>query len=133
VSAAKIGGLVTASAIWLDRTEARLFRFPKEKNSRERFRATHTEHHTHRPDALDQQREEKVLFELIAQKLKGEAAILIFGPGVAKYHFRNYLNEQHPLTARKVVACQAMDHPTDRQIETFAERYLWAQVPNVVG
>lgn len=117
-----------AAAIWLDRTEGKIFHFPRETRNDEIVRASHVDHHTHALDSLDRKREERKLFETLAQKLKDAEDILIFGPGMAKHHFQNYLQEQHPLQAKKIRLCQAMDHPTENQIVAIADRFLRAHL-----
>jgi stalled ribosome rescue protein Dom34 len=113
-----------ATAIWLDRTQAKIFHFPRNSRKDEIVRASHVEHHTHQRDALDIKREERALYELLANKLKDAEDILIFGPGVAKHHFQNYLVEQHPAQSRKIRLCQTMDHPTEKQIVAAADTFF---------
>ncbi len=117
-----------ATAIWLDRIQAKIFHFPRKTRDDEIVKASHVDHHTHAIDSLDRKREERKLFETVAQKLKDAEDILIFGPGVAKHHFQNYLQEQHPMQARKVRICQAMDHPTEKQLVAFVDAFLRTHV-----
>lgn len=115
-----------ATAIWLDRVQAKIFYFPRNHRNDEIVRASHVEHHTHERDSLDLKREERKLFENVAKKLKDAEDILIFGPGVAKHHFQTYLVEQHPMEARKIRICQSMDHPTEKQLVAFVDSFLRA-------
>lgn len=112
------------SAVWLDRTEAQIAHFPRTK--REDFKPLSVVNHS-RPGAHDPKLSERELFQKIAQELMGSSDILILGPGVAKYHFRNYLMEQYPKLARKIGFFQTMDSPSDRHLQAFVERYLWSK------
>lgn len=123
---------MTATAVWLDRTQAKLAHYPR-KPEPDRFAALSTEHHSHGPDPLDAKREEKRMFALVAESLRHSSDILILGPGVAKHHFRNYLQEQHPMIARRVGLFQAMDLPSDAELQTFVERYLLEKMKTAGG
>jgi len=112
------------SAVWLDRKQARISHYPREFKGSV-FRALHTE--SHPANSISLTRDDAMLYELVAQRLKASADILILGPGVAKYHFRNFLQEHHPLEAKKVVLFQAMDQPSEKQLQSFVERFLWAR------
>lgn len=120
------------TAVWLDRTQAKIAHYPRELGDGH-FQALHTDHHSHRLDSLDIKREEKMMFEFLAERLKESAEILILGPGVAKYHFKNFLNEQHPREAKKVVLFQAMDYPTENQLQAFVENFIQGKRPSASG
>ncbi len=110
--------------IWIDREHAKIFQISAEKMERKSLRSTHAEHHTHKIDGLDQQHQEKRLFADAALLLKEAQHLLILGPGVAKHHFQNYLLEHHPALAKKISACEAVDHPSDAQIAALARTHF---------
>lgn len=117
---------MTAVVIWVDRQHAKLFLFSEVKMERQTVHADQPEHHTHSQDQLDAARKERKLFAAVVDRIQEARALLILGPGVAKHHFHNYLSEHVPALARKVIACETVDHSTDAQIADMAMKYFWA-------
>jgi len=111
-------------AIWIDRDHAKLFEISSERMERKTIQARHTDHHTHRPDAIDLKNHEGTFFHELAKSVNSADRLLILGPGVAKYHFRSFLTEQMPALAKKLVGCETVDHPTDNQIAAFAMKFF---------
>jgi stalled ribosome rescue protein Dom34 len=64
------------------------------------------------------------LFQEVSQQISLAQQILILGPGVAKHHFQNFLNEHHPSLSKKIVACEAMDFPSDFEIADCATHFF---------
>lgn len=113
------------SVLWLDRQHAQLFNFGELGFQEARkFKAHHTEHHTHARDAFDTQREESAFFRDLAKALEGSDKVLILGPGMAKHHLRSYLMEQWPMVARRIDRVENSDHPTEAQIAALARSYF---------
>ena len=112
------------SVIWIDRENARIFHLSDEKMERKQLKLRHPDHHTHHRDHLDQDREEPGLFKEIATELQDSERLLIIGPGVAKHHFQNYLNEHQPFLAKRVAGVETVDHPTDGQIAALAKKFF---------
>jgi len=50
--------------------------------------------------------------------------ILITGPAGAKTEFAKYLREQHSKIGDRIVAVEAVDHPSDREIVAHAKRHF---------
>ena len=50
--------------------------------------------------------------------------ILIIGPASAKTEFAKYLREQHSKIGERIVAVEAADHPSDREIVAYAKKYF---------
>ena len=120
---------MTCFIVWMDRENAKVFHFSREKMERKTLKSHSHDHHTHRMDNRDAERMEKKLFQEVAEELSSNSQILILGPGVAKHHFQNYLNEHHPILAKKVVACETVDHPSDSQIAAQAMRFFTGTAP----
>jgi stalled ribosome rescue protein Dom34 len=114
------------TVIWIDREHASTFKISDGSMERKKFQATHTDHHTHRRDGLDYDREEPVLFAKVAAEIADSDRLLILGPGVAKHHFQTFLAEQRPQLSRKVLGVETVDHPSDAQIAAMAKRYFAA-------
>jgi stalled ribosome rescue protein Dom34 len=113
------------SIVWLDLEQARLFQLSDERMIRESFHASRVDHHTHRLD--NDERDPTSMYDKLAARLANARRIVIIGPGVSRKHFLSRLQDKHPALARRVVACEAADHPTDGQIAAYAEKF--ARVP----
>lgn len=112
------------SVIWIDREHARIFHFSEENMERKRIRGGHKEHHSHRRDNLDHEREEKSLFAEAKDELSASDRVLIVGPSMAKHHFQTFLVEHYPVIAKKIVGLETVDHPSDGQIAAMAKTYF---------
>jgi stalled ribosome rescue protein Dom34 len=113
---------MSVTVVWLDLEKAKLFHLSEERMLRENVRATRVEHHTHRleNDELDC----VPMYDEVAKRLKDSTGILVLGPGLARKHFVSRLETAHPEIAKRVVGCEASDHPSDQQIAAYALRYF---------
>lgn len=84
----------------------------------------HDDGHRH---ALDAQ-----FAERIAKALAGASEILVCGPGAAKDELMSFLRDKHAPVAAKVVAIEAIDHPTEGQLADHA-RKVFAKVDRMKG
>jgi stalled ribosome rescue protein Dom34 len=50
--------------------------------------------------------------------------ILIIGPAGAKTELAKFIREKHADIGNRIVAVQAADHPTDREIVAYAKQYF---------
>jgi stalled ribosome rescue protein Dom34 len=50
--------------------------------------------------------------------------ILIIGPAGAKTELAKFIREKHTDIGSRIVAVQAADHPTDREIVAYAKQYF---------
>ncbi len=111
-------------SIWIDRENANIFEFSGKDTIKSEMHNKYVDHHTHRMDEFDHKRQETTFYQKIATRLNEVEGILILGPGVARYHLQNFLNEHFPMIAKKIVGCESMDHPTDQQIEEYSRTYF---------
>jgi stalled ribosome rescue protein Dom34 len=112
--------------IWIDRENAKIYDVSGKEREKINLHERHTDHHTHQFDQFDQVRIGKSFFAEVITHLTGSERLLILGPGVARHHFWNFLAEQRPMVAKKVVGCETVDHPTDKQIAALATKYFRA-------
>ncbi len=61
-------------------------------------------------------------FHEVAKILEKADELLIVGPGLAKNQFKAHLEKEHHQLAKKVVAIETVDHPTDAQILSSARK-----------
>jgi stalled ribosome rescue protein Dom34 len=107
------------AVVWIDTTEARIFRFTAEEVGKERisahrpFRKVHHkagaigDGHTH----LDH----RFLSE-VEEALRDIQEWLLVGAGVAKNELHAYLTSHAPQLAARLVDIAPMDHPTDGEL-----------------
>jgi stalled ribosome rescue protein Dom34 len=115
--------------IWLDSKESRIFELvpdgPKIKyihahGIRHKLPAygDHNSEHHHGHDKF---------FKEIADSINDAKELIVLGPSEAKVHFKAYLEKHFANTlAKKLVAVETVDHPTDNQILAHARRFFKA-------
>jgi hypothetical protein len=100
-------------AVWIKHGQARVFRFQDDL----RLWSVHT---------LTTE-DRKALFHKLATELSMATEILLLGPDLAKYQFRNHLVEQHPLIARRLTGCEAYGQEPDAATAAWSRRY-WERI-----
>ena len=60
----------------------------------------------------------------VTEALSDAGEILIIGPAGAKTEFAKYLREQHSKIGDRIVAVEAADHPSDREIVAYAKQHF---------
>lgn len=117
---------MNVAVIWIDREHANLYMVSNANGGVEasKFKGNQKNHHTHMRDSADRRREEHTFFREAGKALEKADKIFILGPGVAKHHFRTYLNEELPMVAKKVERVENSDHPTDAQISALAREFF---------
>ena len=63
-------------------------------------------------------------FEEIVTALGTAEEVLVTGPGTAKTEFRHHIEAKHRPLLQRVVGWEALDHPSDGQLLTFAKQYF---------
>jgi hypothetical protein len=70
---------------------------------------------------------DKEFFAQVMNAVSDAGEILIIGPASAKTELARYLRDKHPQIADRVVAVEAVDHPSDPEIVAYrARRYRGA-------
>lgn len=115
--------------VWIDHYEARIFGIGLDEADVSVVRDAGPHHHIHRKADHVHLGAEPVdvdFLDSVAAGLRGAGAILICGPGKARFELAGYLNDRHPAIGRKVWAVEPMDHPTDAQLVDIARRFFRA-------
>ena len=63
-------------------------------------------------------------FDAVVDAIGDAREVLIAGPGDAKLYFRKDLEHRHTKVADRVVAMEAMDHPTNGELLAYARKYF---------
>jgi stalled ribosome rescue protein Dom34 len=107
------------AVLWIDTEEAKIFKFRPGNTERLDLKRTASEHHGLEDKAAS------AYFHRVADHLKDATELLVVGPGLAKKHFIHHLeHHNHQALAKKVIAVENMDHPTDNQIKAEARKFF---------
>ena len=119
----------THAAIWIDHREARVFHIKwndaNEWTAHARERHLHLHHKAGLGDS-GRQPLDKPYLDSVATSVADADEVLVVGPGSAKNEFMAHLRLHQPQLAKKVVAVEAMDHPTDPEIIRYARKHFRA-------
>ena len=111
---------MTQAAVWMDQNEAKIFHVKEGGIDEAAIHAPHRHvrrhpigaegFHKNHPD------DEKHFFQEIVKALAGLDDVLVLGPSMTKRRFMSYLHEHAPALEARIVAIEAVDHLTDRQL-----------------
>ena len=122
------------AVVWLDHTQAKLFHIGL-TGADELTLHPHlqTRHLHHKANALGSGHAapDTHFLEEIAGALADAGEILIIGPASAKTELAKHLREKHPAVAKRIVAVEVADHPTDHQIVAYAKQHFKMAPPRV--
>ena len=69
-------------------------------------------------------RTEHEFFGQVCDALAGIAEVLVVGSHTAQADFRHYADKHRPETARRIVAYETTDRPTENQLVALARQYF---------
>lgn len=118
--------------VWIDHYEAKIFGVGTDTVETIELGDHGPHHHIHRRADHVHLGTEPVDADFlgdIAQSLTAAKAILICGPGKARYELAGFLNDRHPAIGKRIWAVAPMDHPTNAQIIAAAREFFRAADP----
>jgi stalled ribosome rescue protein Dom34 len=122
------------AVVWLDHSEAKVFHIgltgADEVTLHPHLQTKHL-HHKANSIGSGHAAPDKHFFEEIAGALNDAGEILIIGPASAKTELAKHLRETHSAVGQRIVAVEAADHPTDRQIVAYAKQHFKMAPPRV--
>jgi stalled ribosome rescue protein Dom34 len=74
---------------------------------------------------------DKEFFAQLMNAVSEAGEILIIGAASAKTEFAKYLREQHSKIGDHIVAVEAADHPSDREIVAYAKQHFKIRPPRI--
>lgn len=112
--------------VWLDHAEARIFSFSRATLVQQHaFRAPggrgHVHHKAGTPGTGHAEASPQYLQQIARALLPGKA-ILITGPGDAKFALKRHLEEMAPLVASRVIAVEPLERVDGGDLHRFATR-----------
>jgi len=122
------------AVVWLDHTQAKLFHIGlmgDDEITMHPHLPTQHLHHKANSTGSGHAGPDKDFLEQITSALSDAGEILIIGPAGAKTELAKYLHEKHPAIGKRIVAVEAADHPTDRQIVAYAKEHFKMPPPRI--
>lgn len=111
--------------VWLDSEKAHLFALKTSGIEKSHVEKSGVDHHSHNKKDHHVDAGLDHFFRALALRLKDAKQILILGPGLAKTHFKTYLETHHAADlAKKIVGMEASDHPTDNQVLASSRKFF---------
>ena len=112
------------TVVWIDHKEARVVPLGGEPT---RIPATPPDQEVHRPNkATASGRRGAHLHEryyrAVLEVLRPLGPLVLCGPSTAKLELSAYLQRTAPDVARRVLAVETVDHPSDRQLAAFGRK-----------
>ena len=115
------------AVVWLDHAQAKIFHVGL-TGSDEVTLHPHlpTKHLHHKANSIGSGHAspDKDFLEQVAGALDDAGEILIIGPAGTKTELAKFIHEHHPAIGKRIVAVEAADHPTDRQIVAYAKQHF---------
>ncbi len=111
--------------IWLDSEKAQLFALQPSGVKRSHVKKSGVDHHTRNKKDNPNDEHAEHFFKLVTEALSGADQLLIMGPGLAKNHFKTYLEKHHHAKlASQIIGMENSDHPTDNEILAAGRTYF---------
>jgi stalled ribosome rescue protein Dom34 len=117
----------THAAVWIDHEQAKVFVLTREGADKEWKVHPHDRHvhvHTKAGKGDAGHVHDESYLHSVADAIKNADEILIAGPGTAKSELMHHLQRHDPQVGKKVVAVEALDHPSDAQIAAIARKFF---------
>jgi len=116
------------SVVWIDHKEAHVMFLSETADEAEVIKTKSTHPHLHHKGgeigsgrvALD----DKYLHSVL-QAVKESKEILIIGPGSAKLELIKHAHQHDQDIANRIVGVETVDHPTDREIFAYANKFFY--------
>ena len=113
--------------VWIDHSQAKVFHVGRSGDD-EIVMHPHlpTKHLHHKAGSIGSGHAapDKEFLAEVMNAVSDAGEILIIGPASAKTEFAKYLREQHSKIGDRIVAVEAADHPSDREIVAYAKQYF---------
>ncbi len=117
------------TVVWIDHHVARIVNFDRDHWVMAHVQARHVPRHLHhKANSIDSGHapEDQSYLHDVARALASAQAVLVTGPANEKHEFIKHIERHDPALRQKVVAVQALDHPTDRELLAHGREYFRA-------
>lgn len=122
------------AVIWIDHSQARIFHLGltgSDEVTLHPHLATRHLHHKANAVGSGHAAPDKAFYAEVTRALADAGEILIIGPASAKTELANHIRASAPDLAKRIVAVEAADHPSDAEIIAYAKRHFKLPLPRV--
>ena len=113
--------------VWIDHSQAKIFHIGLSGENEvivHPHMPTKHLHHKANSTGSGHAAPDKEFLAQVMNAISDAGEILIIGPAGAKTEFAKYLREQHSKIGDRIVAVEAADHPSDREIVAYARHHF---------
>jgi stalled ribosome rescue protein Dom34 len=117
------------AAVWLDHHEAHIFHTTASTLDEVVVESPRAHTQLHRKSGSDDGHrvaEDQRYYRDVAGALTDAVDVLVLGPATAKLELIKYAQRHDPRLGEKIVGVETVDHPTDRQLIAYIQRYFRA-------
>ena len=116
------------AVVWLDHAEAHVLHFTAEDVEKKLVHGKPHKHLHHKrgAQASGHAAEDQAYYHKVAEALAGAEEVLVVGPANAKTEFVKHLKAHDAAIAKKIVAVETVDHPSDGQLVDYARKHFRA-------
>ncbi len=108
------------AAVFIDHKQAKIFHLDDQRFDETLIHAPSA--HVHRDPAAAER-----FYHQVAEALETAGEVLVVGPGSAKLELIKHVHKHHKPLVDKIVGVETVDHPSDRQLASFARKYFHAE------
>ncbi|MBH5390433.1 MULTISPECIES: translational machinery protein [Bradyrhizobium] len=122
------------AVIWIDHSQARIFHFGlggSDEITLHPHLATRHLHHKANAIGSGHAAPDKAFYTEVTKAVADAGEILIIGPASAKTELADHIHASAPDLAKRIVAVEAADHPSDAEIVAYAKRHFKMPLPRV--
>ena len=115
------------AVVWIDHHEARIFHFSAaeaDKIAIHPDRPARHLHHKAQSIGSGKAAEDHDFLQRVTDAIADAGAILITGPANEKTELMKHILQHAPGLAKRIMAVETVDHPSDRQLVDHARRYF---------
>jgi stalled ribosome rescue protein Dom34 len=110
--------------IWIDSNNARIFDLTEDGIVKAHVKRNEANHHTSNKKDHHGDPSVEHFYRDVVVNLVNADELLIIGPGLAKNHFKAYLETHRTELAKKIAGLEETDHPTDKQILALSRKFF---------
>ncbi len=117
------------AAVWLDHAHAKIFHFDAQDWGATEVKSAHGAAHLHHKAGAagaGHAAEDPKFYAAIETALADAKEILVMGPGNAKTVFHKHAVQHQPALAKRIVAVESADHPSDGELVAHARKHFKA-------
>ncbi|MCK6598901.1 MAG: hypothetical protein L6Q37_11090 [Bdellovibrionaceae bacterium] len=115
---------MAASVVWIDTEHAKIFKISSDKVEKKEVKL-HGKSHSNNNQEAHKDHQELQFFKEVAESIGHVEELLVFGPGMAKTHFRTFLEKNHKNDLYKyLVGVEPLDSVTDNQILEASRKFF---------